>query len=106
MNPIELGEVIASRNLELIKPDGSTSPVVVEIGKPKQFPDSSDFFTPYLINGLGGEEVWYAGGVDAIQSIQLVMGMIDAELSARAIRAGVELRWVGDDSGGLGFGEK
>lgn len=98
-------EIIASRYLDLVSADGTTSPVVINIGKPRQFPDSTDFFTPYQVCGVGKEEVWYAGGVDAVQSLQLVMGMIGAELMALKTSAGIELRWAGDDFGGLGFGD-
>jgi hypothetical protein len=103
MDEIVLGEIIATRNLDLIRPDGSPLPVVVHIGKPRQFPGSTDYFAPYQITGAGREEVWYAGGVDSVQSLQLVMGMINAELTDLKSKLSGELRWVGDDAGGLGF---
>jgi len=103
MSEIELGEIIATRNLELIESDGTTSVVVVEIGTPRHFPDSTDYLTPYKITGGGKEKVCYAGGVDSVQSIQLVMRMIKAELNELRSRVSGDLRWVGDDEGGLGF---
>ena len=103
MDTIELGEIIATRDLNLINPDSTTSAVIVAIGKPNRFTDSPDFFTPYRITGVGKEEIWYAAGVDAVQSLQLVMGMIDAELKALVKDRGVKLMWLDDESLGFGF---
>lgn len=105
METIELGEIIASRYLESTNNEGIASIIVVHIGKPKKFPDSSDFFTPYQICGVGNEKVWYAGGVDAVQSLQLVMGMIAADLGALKARFNINIQWIGDDFGKLGFSD-
>lgn len=105
MENIELGDVIAQRKLEATRADGTKSELIVKIGTPKMFPDSSDFFAPYQICGLGDEEVWYAGGVDAVQALQLSMGMIGAELSALRSRRNVDIRWEGDTTGRLGFND-
>ena len=103
MENIELGTIIARRVLELTSGNGAISELVIIIGMPQEFPDSNDFYTPYQIYGIGSEKVWYAGGVDAVQSLQLSMGMIGAELSAFRSRLNVDIKWEGDDSGRLGF---
>jgi len=103
MEVIELGTLIAQRELELIDEGGTKSTIVVRIGMPKKFTDSSDFYAPYMICGIGGEEVWYAAGIDAVQALQLSLKMIGAELNAFRLKLNVDIKWEGDDNGRLGF---
>ncbi len=106
MENIELGEIIARRKLEATSVDGIKSELIVNIGMPKEFPDSSDFYAPFQICGIGSEEVWYAGGVDAVQALQLSMGMIRAELNALRSRRNLDISWEGDETGRLGFDDE
>ncbi|MEO8572547.1 MAG: hypothetical protein ABI481_01150 [Pyrinomonadaceae bacterium] len=53
MNSIELGDIIATRRLDLVNSDGTTAPVFVNVGMPRQFTDSTNFLTPYQIEALG-----------------------------------------------------
>ena len=101
MDLTNVGEVIATRRLHLL--DDETREIFVLIGKPRQFPDSSDYYCPFQVTGIGSGKVKYAGGVDAIQAIQLAMGMIAAELDALNNANRGRLRWEGDERGGLGF---
>ena len=100
-----LGEVIATRNLALVKADGSRTIVQVRLGKPTRFPDSSDCYVPFQITGIGSERVFCAGGIDGFQALQDVMPIISAQLSALGGTCGGELRWEGDETGALGFPE-
>lgn len=94
-----VGTVIATRELTL----GDGRKVTVTLGRPEKCSDSADYYCPYQITGLGNERVRYAGGVDAIQAIQLGLNMIGADLyTSKEAQTGV-LRWEGGSKGDLGF---
>lgn len=98
----KLGEIIANRRFRV----GDSEPlmeVVVQIGKPVPFPESTDYFTPYQIQKFGIGRIKYAGGIDAIQSLQLAMKMIGFELADINISLEERLIWEGDENGDLGF---
>jgi hypothetical protein len=97
----DVGEIIARRKLYLA--DDKEKKIVVLIGKPNIFPDSSDYFCPFQVIGLGSEEVKYAGGFDAVQAIQLAIRMIGSELLAMNKSLNGKLRWDASESGDLGF---
>ncbi len=97
----KIEEIIATRDLYLA--NDNSRRIVVEVGKPVQFPDSNDYYCPYKIVGLGRETVKYAGGIDAIQAIQLAMSMIEADLCCSTEAREGLLRWVGNEDGELGF---
>lgn len=98
MDAISLGSVIASRTLRLgTQVDG----VTVSIGAPKPYADGKDFYCPFRIEGLGDDRVKYAGGVDAVQALQLAMQRIGIELYASPHASA--LRWIDPDGPDLGF---
>lgn len=100
MEILNLGEVIATRNLYLI---GSSSKIEIKIGKPARFSDAFDYYCPYQIIGIGTEKIKYAGGIDAVQALWLALHKIGAELyTSREAKTGL-LRWEGDENGILGF---
>jgi|SRR5215510_10370596 len=99
----DLGEVIAIRDISLVKTDGSKVSLQVRLGRPMRFPDSTDYYVPFQIAGIGSERIFCAGGIDAFQALQEVMPIISAQLSALRESADGELRWEGDESGWLGF---
>jgi len=101
----ELGEIIATRELYLAEDDGSRRLVIIKLGKPRQFPDSSDFYVPFQITGIGSETVLCAGGIDAFQALQGVMPVIGAQLSALNEEYAHRLRWEGDETSAVGFPE-
>jgi hypothetical protein len=72
----DVGMVVASRELNL----PAEKKVTVTIGKPEKLPDAEDYYCPYLIAGIGGERVRYAGGVDAVQALELAFKMIGTDL--------------------------
>jgi hypothetical protein len=102
VNRFNPDDVIACRNLCLVGPDGSESEVVVSIGRPQPFEDSKDYWVPYKISGGGIEKEFYAGGIDAIQALQLVMVSLGAELKALSRTLGGRLKWNVDEAF-LGF---
>lgn len=98
----DVGEAIATRVLHL-HGEGETREAVVIIGKPRPFADSSGYYCPFQIRGLGSEKVKWAAGVDAVQAIELVMKAIGAELHVLNELHNGRLRWEADDTGDLGF---
>src|SRR4030081_2369044 len=95
----DVGTVIATRELSISV--GTT--VTVLIGKPEKFPDSEDYYCPYQILGLGNQRVRYAGGIDAVQALELALKMIGTDLyTSKEVQAG-ELSWPGGKKGDLGF---
>jgi hypothetical protein len=99
----ELGEVIATRELYVIDDHGTRRTITIELGKPTRFPDSTDYYVPFKITGMGSNRVLCAAGIDAFQALQQVMPIISAKLSVLNEAADGRLRWEGDESGGLGF---
>ena len=83
--------------------DGRQTAITVKLGKPVEFPEGSGYYAPFQITGIGSEKIRYAGGVDAIQAIQLAMKMLGATLSALQREHAVELSWEAGDEGDLGF---
>ena len=70
MKSYNLGAVIATR--ELTRVDGGK--VVVEIGSPQQEPDSSRFFCPYRITGMGKTRLSHAdSGINSVAALQFVL---------------------------------
>jgi hypothetical protein len=87
---IELGQVIAERVLQ-----SDTGEVTVRIGIPKEH-DQDFYITPYLIVGVGNEKNRYAGGMDAVQSLQLAFEMIGNDLQQRFPSANIVWRGAKD----------
>jgi hypothetical protein len=98
----ELGEIIAVRELYIVEERETDRKIRVTIGKPQPFPDSG-YYCPFQIAGIGGEEIKYAAGVDAVQSLQLVMLIIGATLNFLSGQGRGRLRWEGGSEGDLGF---
>ena len=73
MDVQEIGESIAERTLVM-----GAEEVVVTIGKPQPFEDGEDYFCPYSIEHAGQKKVSYAGGMDAVQALQLTMKTLPA----------------------------
>jgi hypothetical protein len=103
MPQVELGEVIATRELNLLGAAGMDRKVSIRIGKPAPFSDGRDYFCPFQIAGIGDEKVRYAAGIDSVQALQLVITMVGAYLFALNRSHNGGLNWEGDGHGGLGF---
>ena len=97
-----VGTVIATRMFHFVGED-TAKEIQVRIGKPCPFPDGKDFYCPYQITGVGDGNVQYAGGIDAVQALQLAMRMIACDLGLLNKSCGGKLRWEGDEAGDLGF---
>lgn len=99
MKLTDVGVQIATRVLDL-----GGRQITVVIGKPEKFPDAEDFYCPYQIVGLGSGRVRYAGGIDAVQAMQLALKMVGADLYTSPESQAKQLTWQGGESSGdLGF---
>jgi hypothetical protein len=78
----ELGELIGTRELRLERNDGTKERILIKLGKPRAFPDSSDWYVPFQITGIGSETVLCAGGIDVFQALQQAMPIIGAQIAA------------------------
>jgi hypothetical protein len=70
---------------------------------PRSFPDSTGYYCPFQIVGLGSAQIRYAAGIDAIQALQLVMSMIGVTLRFLSEEVAGRLQWEAGDEGDLGF---
>src|SRR5216683_3964175 len=91
-----LGPVIARRVLH----HSDDRAILVLIGQPRRYRGGHpDYYCPYKIEGFD-DQIRYAGGVDAVQALQLVMRAIGNRL-AESKQA---LSWnAGQQVGDLGF---
>jgi hypothetical protein len=96
MSMDELNDVVAERELE--RPEEESARIVVRIGRPQPDPEM-DWTCSYQIRGIGDEQVRTAHGIDAVQALQLCMGMIRADLGA--LQRSHRLTWLGEVD--LGF---
>jgi hypothetical protein len=79
---VDLGPIIAERRLRVTgRPELD---VRVRLGTPRPLTDApyGDYYCPYQIVGVGNEKVRYAGGVDAIQALELALHILPTELDA------------------------
>lgn len=98
-----LGDIVGVRKLYWVDEHEVSRSVQVLIGIPRPFPDSTGYYCPFQIVGLGSAEIRYAAGIDAIQALQLVMSMIGVTLRFLGEGIGGRLRWEAGDEGDLGF---
>ncbi|MGI9487411.1 MAG: DUF6968 family protein [Geminicoccaceae bacterium] len=88
----EIIEPIARRSLLLGK-----DIVLVTIGKPRSF-DPNELegnYCPYSIDFRGRRKWRYAGGVDVVQALQLVMDVISSDLEAIGMKNEGVITWEG-----------
>src|SRR5580698_4004670 len=71
-------DVIASRFLELGHEDGTSSPIVVRIGRPRR--DAVDYRCDYEIEGLSKMRALHIRGIDDVQAPWLALVGVGVEL--------------------------
>ncbi len=98
MDVHDIGQPIAERRLLMGKQE-----IVVNIGKPQLFENGEDYYCPYSIERAGQKKMSYAGGVDAVQALQLAMRKIGVDLAYFEKKSGVPITWLPDTQGGTGF---
>ncbi|GGU54103.1 DUF6968 family protein [Lentzea flava] len=96
---MELGEVVAERQIEGVAPDGSHFEVVIRFGAPRPDPLSGngDWVCPHQIAGLGDDSVGAAYGVDSLQALLLSVYAVRVKLA----ESGGTLDWLGMPELGL-----
>jgi hypothetical protein len=74
------------------------------LGNPQQFFDSTAYYCPCQIKGVGrGERIKYFVGVDAFQALNHTMQALSAELQYLNHEANGRISWDADKTGSLGF---
>ena len=91
-------DVIAERTLMM-----GAENVRVIISKPQLSGDGEDYVCYYSIDCAGHNKISYAVGMDAIQSLQLAMKKIGADLEQIANIQGTPISWLADMPGDTGF---
>jgi hypothetical protein len=86
-----VGTLIAWRDLEL----NEVETVRVKIGMPQEFPEGEGYYCPFEIAGLSRDKIFYAGGVDPVQALELALQNIGAILYTSAEYEAGKLRYLG-----------
>ncbi len=95
-----IGTVVARRELLL----SGRKKVTVEIGKPRKFRGSPDYFCPFRIRGMGDDFLSLSGGVDAIHALEFALVHIGSLLYYSEEAKAGKLAWdYGRIDGDLGF---
>jgi hypothetical protein len=96
---MDLGEIVAERQIEGVAPDGSPFEVVIRFGAPRPDPLSGngDWECPHQIVGLGDDTVQAAYGVDSLQALLLSVFAVRTKLA----ESGSTLDWLGMPELGL-----
>lgn len=97
MVDIQLGEVIAHRDVVADRKDGSSFPVAVRLWAPRRDSDpAGDWVCPCRLDGLGESRVWMIHGIDAVQALQLAFVCLKGQLAAVAEEEGLTFTWLGE----------
>ena len=66
-------DAIATRTLDLRHPDGTTTPILVRIGRPEPIDDGANYRCEYEIEGLStAKRAWFFG-IDGVQALSLAL---------------------------------
>lgn len=103
MDSDSIGEIIATRMLNVTDGRGVKRRVGVFIGKPQPSHDSSGYECPFQVIGIGSQKTHLARGKDSIQALQSAMVLIAANLTYLNNELRGALSWDGDGKGELGF---
>jgi hypothetical protein len=103
LRDIDLGDVIAERELRFEVPGASPREVVVKVGKPVRDPTANHetWICPFLILGLGREKPMGIFGADALQALLLSLHTIPVELAAYAREVGGRFLQYGEPAAGF-----
>ena len=101
MDTHEIGDVIANRRYRLL--DQPEREIDVLIGRPRLTDDGHDWCCPYQIVGVGDESVRRCLGVDAFQSLQLVMTKAVPAWLKQLLEEHPSLRWEDAEAGDFGL---
>lgn len=102
---MDSSEIVASRQLELVRNNGARERVHVTIGLPRPRPEGG-VSCAYEISGAGLETTFYAVGFDSIHAIQGAMYLIGMHLEGKIDPSEGKLRWAGGEGDDLGFPDR
>lgn len=93
---IKIGQIIAERLIEATDKNGNRSELRIELGAPTAFPDGLDVVVPYQVHFRDKSRLWYAGGIDGFQALQLALRMIMVEIESIERDHEVNVGWGRD----------
>ena len=94
-----LGPLLASRVLDAVHPDGTVTPISVQLGMPGPHSDNvGDWSCPCRIQGLGDSDVWTLYGVDSLQAVSQAIELLRRVLADFAREERLTFTW-GTDTG-------
>jgi hypothetical protein len=96
-----LENVIATRTFTLSGPGRKRRRVTVSFAAPQMFSDGRDARCEHQILGLGDERIYWAGGIDLVQALELALKMAAAQLMATSEYLTGRLSWLGRTDLGL-----
>jgi hypothetical protein len=101
MRDIPFVECIAERALVLLRSDGATVDITLQIGRPVPVPEYNiPSACPFRLVGLEKEEKLYAVGIDSAQALQLATQSLAAWLDITGkIHGGKFVAFDGEDHG-------
>jgi hypothetical protein len=98
---VELGLVIAERNIKATLSDDRESIVTVRLGAPSETQDLGSVSAPYQIQFEDKTRTFRAVGIDGFQALQLAMRMIEVELES--LEREYHIKMSKDENVNLGF---
>ena len=99
----ELGEIIATRVLQLLDDAGNRRPVTVLIGKPQPSRGGSGYGCAFQIIGAGAQTTCVGHGSDSIQALRTAMILAGANLRQLNSELGGRLFWKEAAPGEIGL---
>ena len=94
--------VVVEREYQLLAKGRKKKTVVLQLAKPRPFPDGRDYYCVYRLQGLGdGDHTGRAGGVDGMQALYLAMQMAHVSLVCSCAYKEGRLTWLGSFDLGL-----
>lgn len=88
-----MGEIIASRNVNAVHPDGRVAPLSIQLGTARYDAGMSAWACPCRIVGFDGDRVRRMFGVDSLQAVVIATDMLRRLLSAAAVEHGWTFTW-------------
>jgi len=97
-----LASVIAERELRLVTKARRRKKVLVRLGRPRLFPEGTNFYCAYQIVGLEeGDRKSWGGGADSMQALYLTLQKIMIDLVHTPAYQEGRLSWEGTFDLGL-----
>ncbi len=87
-----MGQVIAQRDFEIFRPDGTPLIVTVRLGKPFREASTGDYRCPIQILGIGDESIRAPWGEDPFIALQYAIDVLGQLLDQLMMREKLEVR--------------